>query len=235
MPIQTTRKRTMLKITGVIFASVVLIYVIVYTYDRPGGLSDWRMSQKMGMTETIRIPLGDTPEDAIQQFRNYSGMEVIHREPVDSGMLLFFYKNNQENSINLQLEYARKTWLGWKWGWGGGYSIGKSLQDNSALNYMIMPREKGLSTPFPLVFGYVLNSSIKSITVEVKGRVVGESESEYHAKQTKVDVNQMIWFVSLPASTSMPFDIKGFDEKGELVAEKTITDPRDSGSVELIF
>ncbi|MCL6604830.1 MAG: hypothetical protein K6T94_18360 [Paenibacillus sp.] len=224
----------LLRIIGVIFASVVLIYASVYTYDRPGGLSDWRMSQNMGMAGTIHIPLGETPEDAIQQFRNFMGMEVIHREPVDSGMLLFFKKNNQEENINLQVEYARKTWLGWKWGWGGGYSISKSLQADSALNYMIMPREKGLSTPFPLVFGYVLNSSIQSITVEVKGRVEGEgeSQSEYHAKLTKGDIGQTIWFVSLPSSTSMPFDIKGFDEKGELLAEKTITDPRDSGSVE---
>lgn len=43
----------------------------------------------------------------------------------------------------------------------------------------------------------------------------------------------MIWFVFLPSAISTPFDIEGFNEEGNLIARKTITDPRDSGSVNL--
>jgi hypothetical protein len=39
--------------------------------------------------------------------------------------------------------------------------------------------------------------------------------------------------VLLPSSDSTPFDIEGFNAEGELIANKTINDPRDSGSIDL--
>ncbi|MDQ0194386.1 hypothetical protein [Paenibacillus wynnii] len=223
----TKRNRWIWIFSGLILASVLLFYAIVYMYDRPGGLLDQRMSQAMGQNNTIHIPLGKTPEEAIQRFRRSPMINVIHREPVEGGVLLFMKRNKQEVS-NLQLEYVRKTWLGWKWGWGGEFSIGSSLQSKSALNYMSMPAIKGISTAFPLVFGDVLNASIKSVTVDIKGT------GNYNAKLTKGTTGETIWFVFLPSTAaSTPFNIEGYNEQGDLIAVKTISDSRDSGWIDL--
>jgi hypothetical protein len=142
------------------------------------------MSHGMRLNGTIRTPLGKTPEDAIQQFRRFPSMQVIHREPVEGGILLFIKRFYQQDGNDLQVEYVRKTWLGWKWAWGGGFGITESkspLQAKSAINYMSMPRVE-ISTPFPMVFGDVLDPSIKNVTVEIKGKRPGK----YNAKLTGV-------------------------------------------------
>jgi hypothetical protein len=97
-------------------------------------------SHAMGLNGKIQIPLGKNPEDAIQQFRRFPSMQVIHQQPVEGGILLFIKRFYQQDGNDLQVEYVRKTWLGWKWAWGGGFGIGESkapLQAKSALNYMI--------------------------------------------------------------------------------------------------
>ncbi|MGD8191507.1 hypothetical protein ACQCN2_16110 [Brevibacillus ginsengisoli] len=180
MPVPTKQKRLIWITTGVIVVTAILLYGLVLINDTAGGLSDWRMSHAMGLNETIRIPLGKTPEDAIQQFRHFPSIDVIHREPVKEGILLFIKRDYQQESTNLQVEYARKTWLGWKWGWGGGYGMGLNkspLQAKSALTYMNFPQVEHISTPFPMVFGEVLDPSIKSVTVNFKG-------DKYKAKLT---------------------------------------------------
>ncbi len=78
-------KRLIWTTTTLILSSVVVFYVLVYVNDRPGGLSDRRMSHAMGLSSTIRIPLSKSPDDAVQQFRGLSSMRVIHREPVEGG------------------------------------------------------------------------------------------------------------------------------------------------------
>lgn len=133
--------------------STILLCAIIYMMERPGGLSDRRMSRALGQKVTLHIPLGKTPDKAVERFRGPSSMEVIHREPVKGGILLFMRRYNQSDSSNLQVEYVRKTWMGWKWVWGGGFGISESLQSKSSLNYMSMPKLDHISTPFPMVFG----------------------------------------------------------------------------------
>ncbi|MEC0257723.1 hypothetical protein [Paenibacillus lautus] len=132
----------------------------------------------------------------------------------------------QAGSHHLQVEYVRKTWIGWKWVWGGGYGIGESSQSVTALNYMGLPELDPISTPFPMVFGDILDPSIKKVNVKIRGE-------SYNAKLTSAEAGRMIWFVFVPSPASIPFDIEGYNEEGTLIARKTITDPRDSGSVHL--
>jgi hypothetical protein len=234
MTILIRKKRLVWITTGVIFASAILLYALAFVNDTPGGLSDWRMSHAMGLNGTNRIPLGKTPEDAIQQFRHFPSMQVIHREPVEGGILLFIKRFYEQEGSDLQVEYVRKTWLGWKWAWGGGYGIGGSkspLSAKSALNYISMPKVENISTPFPIVFGDVLDSSIKKVIVEVKDK--GTDTGKYTANLTGVETGHIIWFVFLPSSDFTPFDIEGLNEEGDLIAYKTINDPRGSGSINL--
>ncbi|WP_145040602.1 hypothetical protein [Paenibacillus sp. Y412MC10] len=222
---QVKHKRIIRFAAKLIFLSVVLFYAFIYVMERPGGLTDRRMSRALGQDNILHIPLGKTPDNAVEQFRGPSSMHVIHREPVSGGTLLFMKRPYQAGSHNLQVEYVRKTRIGWKWAWGGGYGIGESSQSIAALNYMGMPELDHLSTPFPMVFGDILDPSIKKVSVKIKGK------GSYNAKLTAAEAGRMIWFVFLPSPASTPFDIEGLDGEGNLIARKTITDPRDSGSV----
>lgn len=205
-----------------IFLSVALFFALIFVNDRPGGLSDRRMSRELGLKETIHIPLGKTPDDAIQQFRGYQTRQIIHRVPVEGGILLFMKQFN--DGSNLQVEYVRKTWLGWKWVWGGGFGISET---KSALSYMIIPKLSNVTPPFPMVFGEVIDPLIKNVSVETKDK------SKHNAKLIELELEKMIWFVFLPPSTSTPFEIEGYSQEGNLIAYKAINDPNDSGSVEI--
>lgn len=215
--------------TGVIVSAAILFYAFIYIYERPGGIADWRLSRALGQSETIQIPLGDTPEDAVGQFRRSPSAQMIHREAVDGGMLLFYKRLDDQDSNNLQVEYTRKTWLGWKWVWGGGYGIGNVHQAKSALNYMGIPVLKKVPTPFPIVFGDVLNPSVKKVNVEAEGT----GEGTYHAQIIEIASGERIWFAFLPSAAVPSYDIKVWGDKNVLIAEKNITDLQDMGPIDL--
>lgn len=218
-------KRMTLITVMLMLSSVILLYGLLYMKEQPGGFSDWRTSRTLGLEGTIRIPLGKSPEDAVEQFRGPSTMQVIHQEPVQGGALVFMNRYGQEDSSNLQIEYVRKTWFGWKWVWGGGFGMSKSPQ--SVLNYMSIPRPDHISDTFPIVFGNILDPSVASIAIQSKGG------NHYNTQLAAVSSEKRIWFAFLPSSAFTPFDIEAFDEQGELIAEQTVTDPNDSGSIEL--
>lgn len=88
---QTMRsKRSKRRITVIALLLFLLCIAFIYVNDKAGGLSDWRMSKAMGMSGTIHIPIGKTPEEAIERFRGHNdSLQIIHQEPVDGGMVLF--------------------------------------------------------------------------------------------------------------------------------------------------
>lgn len=222
---QTKRSRMMIfTILAVILLSAAIFYAAIFVIERPGGIADRRLSEAVGMNDDfLKIPIGKTPEAAVEQFRGGSSSPyVIHQEPVDEGMLLFKTSTRQE-STNLQVEYVRKTRLGWKWVWGGGFSNSKASDKPSAVHYMSLPELKGVSTPFPMLFGYLFDPSVVRITIETT------KDGGYEAKQIEAGPDERIWFVFLPSSADMPYEIKGYDESGEQIASKIVDDPNDSG------
>ncbi|MFD2700596.1 hypothetical protein ACFSVM_08940 [Paenibacillus shunpengii] len=226
---QTKRNRMMMfTILAVILLSAAIFYAAIFIIERPGSIADRRLSEAVGMTEGIlEIPIGKTPEEAVEQFRGGSSSPyVIHQEPVDKGVLLF-KTSTRQGSENLQVEYVRNTRIGWKWVWGGGFSNHEASDEPSAVHYMSLPELKGVSTPFPMLFGYVFDPSIVRITVETM------KDGSNEAKQIEVGPDERLWFVFLPSSADMPYEIKGYDESGEQIASKMIDDPNDSGIFDL--
>ncbi|MGF9696114.1 hypothetical protein [Paenibacillus sp. MABNR03] len=227
---QAKKRRLIWICMAVIVLSVASFLFYVFINDRPGGLSDQRMSKLLGMNETIRIPTGETPENAIQKFRgNHPESQIIYKEQVEEGMILFTRRPSSESS-NLQVEYARKRIFGWKWGWGGGYAINQSSPSQFVMDYMSIPRLDHISTPFPMIFGNVLDPAIKRVTVESK--VNGEHVST-EAKLVEVGPESTIWFVFPPATVKTPFEIKGFNDDGVVVTSKEIKDENDSGTMSI--
>lgn len=226
MKLQIKRRIGILLVVIILLISSFLSYV--YLNDRPGGFSDQRMSRLLGMDETIHIPTGETPEIAIQKYRTEQlPSQIIHEEPVEGGIIVFTTRASSESS-NLQVEYVRKRIFGWKWGWGGGYGIGKSSSNPYAMDYMSMPRLEHIESPFPIIFGNVLNPAIKRITVETKGN---ETQISTEAKLVEVGAERNIWFVLLPSTASTPLNIKALNEEGILIASKEIHDPNDIGAL----
>lgn len=221
------RKRLFWIGAGVIIISFLLAAAYTMIKDLPGGFADQKFAHKTGLEGTIRIPLGKTPEDAVLKFRDFKTMQVIHKESVKEGMLLFIKRFNKEEGTDLQLEFVRKTWLGWKWGWGGGFSIGSIT--NSSLDYMVMQKINGIKTPFPLVYGEVFNPSITTINIVTEGQNAGV----YAAEMIEAQAEHKIWLTLLPESLSPPFEIQALNAKGDIVVRKTINDLTDSGEIKI--
>ncbi|MBD3918460.1 hypothetical protein H8B09_06815 [Paenibacillus sp. PR3] len=219
------RKRLYWIGAGILIICLFLTVAYTLVKDLPGGFADQKLSHKTGLEGTMRIPLGKTPEDAVLKFRDFKTMQVIHKESVKEGMLLFIKRFNKEEGTDLQLEFVRKTWLGWKWGWGGGFSIGSIT--NSSLDYMVMQKINGVNNPFPLVYGEVFNPSITNINIVTEG----QNADVYAAKLIDAQAEHKIWLSLLPESLTTPFEIQAFNAKGDIVVRKTINDLTDSGEI----
>lgn len=206
----------------IILACLVLFVGMVYVYDRPGGIADWRYSRAAGYPGTIRIPVGDTPEQAVMKFRNMPAYQIIHREAIDGGALVFTKRNDQKDGTDLGIEFVRQTWLGWKWVYGGSYGLSPIADE--AVNYMSMPKIKGIKGPFPIVFGQIADHSVTHIEVTAGGEA-------YPAKIINEAGMEQLWHVELPSSSDAPYKIEALNDQRAVVASKTFQDAFDSGSV----
>ncbi|WP_373233415.1 hypothetical protein [Cohnella sp.] len=154
-------------------------------------------------------------------------MQVIHRDSFDNGVLLFLKQYEHKEGTFLQIEFVHKTWLGWKWVMGGGYGLSNRLGLDEALNYMSMPKFKGIEGPYPIVFGQITNSTITNVIVTISG----EDAGKYSAKLIEYGAGQRLWYVVLPSSASAPYEIEAISGDGVKVASRSFEDSRDFASV----
>ncbi|WP_336787560.1 hypothetical protein [Paenibacillus sp. MMO-177] len=227
---RTGRQIWLMRMVIAVAVCFVIFIGLVYANDRPGGIADWRYSREAGYPGTVKIPLGDTPEEAVRKFRNEARTHIIYREPVAGGTLLFNKLNGQKEGNNLGIEFVRKTLLGWKWVYGGNYSYSAATDQNEALNFMSIPKYKGIKGPFPIIFGQLANSAVASVNVTVGGEAAGE----YHAKIISEGVQQRIWYAILPVKADKPYKIEALDGEGIVVASRTFDDPTDFGSIVML-
>ncbi|OAS23653.1 hypothetical protein [Paenibacillus oryzisoli] len=219
-------------VTGICLVVLILAYSTIYVIEKPGGIADWRISKALGVTETLRVPLGDTPEEAIRQFRGSTNLafRTILQEPVHGGILHFSKRMQNHSGTDIQVEIARKAWLGWKWVSGGGYTIGGDKMDassDSALSYMMLPMRLEKPKGDSLVFGEIGDMSITHIVV--KGDEA--AAREYAAEIVKTDDGYVVWYMVLPASVRVPFDLQAYTDENELRAMLTITTERENGLI----
>jgi hypothetical protein len=214
---------------GAVLVSLIILFTLAYVNEMPGGYADWRMSQDIGLRGTNKIPLGRTPEEAIQKLRHYASMQIIHEEPVNGGTLVFIKHYYQKDGNDLEIDYIRKTWLGWKWTWGGMFGNGGNMGiTKSMLSYMVMPKITGINTPFPIVYGDVLDPSINNVIVVENG----STPVKHTGKIVRSKTGHTIWFAYLPTSSTVPYEIQALNTNGDIVASKTINETNGSGQVE---
>ncbi|MFB9328004.1 hypothetical protein ACFFSY_18925 [Paenibacillus aurantiacus] len=223
------RKRLCLIGLSVMLACFVLITAYTLANDLPGGFSDQRRSHITGLKSTIRIPLGKTPVDAVQKFRHFPTMQIVYKEVVKDGELIFIKRFYQKEGTDLQIEFVRKTWFGWKWVWGGGFGIA-NLSATIGLDYAVMPKINGIYTPFPMVYGELFNPSISKIMIITNGQNPGVFSAQLKGSNNE---NKMIWFAFLPESVTTPFEIEAHNAKGDIVARKKVYDLNGYGEIEI--
>ncbi|WP_217595266.1 hypothetical protein [Cohnella sp. GbtcB17] len=226
------RRRWAIGIVAAIGVLLLLAAGLGYAYEGPGGYADRRLSKAMGLNGSVlHIPIGRTPEEAVEKFRRFDTMQVVHREAVDGGVLLFIKRNLQQNGTELQVEFVRHTWLGWKWAMGAGYGIGYGESGKagvrSLLSYMTMPNKyPGVPGPYPLVAGELTDASVSSVIVIIGG----EKPGKYASKIVEYEPGRRLWFVLLPESAELPYIVQALDQEGKIAAEKKLGDPvNDTG------
>ncbi|WP_274648882.1 hypothetical protein [Paenibacillus humicola] len=213
--------------SAAVLACLILMAAVVYAYDMPGGIADWRYSRAAGYPGTVSIPLGKTPEDAVRKFRRSPAMQVVHQESAAGGVMMFIKRGGAKNGTDLQLEFVRRTWLGWKWVMGGGYGISPMSGADEALNFMSMPAFPGIQGPFPIVFGQISNPAVANVNVTIGGRAAGS----YGAKIIEYGDGQKLWYVLPPSAAAPPYGIEALNAQGEMVAAAAFDDQRDVGAV----
>ncbi|MBM7565110.1 hypothetical protein [Paenibacillus sacheonensis] len=225
-PVQRTRRTRRLAIgwSAALVSLIVLLGAFVYVYDKPGGIADWRYSRAAGYSDTIRIPIGRTPEEAVRKFRQYAPMRVIHEETIGGGVLLFIKRFEDKAGTYMDIEFVQHNLLGWKWAMGGGYGYSSLQGIDVALDYMSLPKFPGIHGPFPIIFGQIQNASIAGVNVTFGGPEAGMKA----ARIIEYEPGKRVWYATLPQSADASYGIEAVDEQGNIRANKSFEDPRDS-------
>lgn len=105
--LMTTTRRWGLA-AGVILASVAVLYLLLYMYERPGGWSDRSMSKSLGLGQILEIPLGGSPEEAVRLFRKSDSMTVMHQEAVGRGKLVFLTRSGSQTGAIFRSNMSAK-------------------------------------------------------------------------------------------------------------------------------
>ena len=145
-----------------------------------------------------------TVEEAVKLSGRHADV-IIYQEKVKNGAIVFFESDVGNNEYALNAGFVKKSLLGWKWVWGGGFS-GESEQ--------YFPSVKG--TPFPLLFGRITDKAIKRVDVSDKAHSYAESAD------IEGGGNNRIWFV-FPADTVGPdFEIVWQSDQGEVFKSESV-------------
>lgn len=171
-----------------------------------------------------------TPMEAIEQVRTNNGIkEPLAEVDVEKGKIVFFKINKSINA-----EFVRKTYKGWKWGYGGGHTIpglSNEIDNNnidSYLSYQYFPSTDDTQygySPFPMLFGVLQNSTVSSITV--KDLI---NNKEIKASIINRDPDFRIWYVFINKDQGKKFVISTISDQGKVMADKEINEEFDSQS-----
>lgn len=151
----------------------------------------------------VRVNKGtDTAIAALDQMGRHVDI-VLHQEDVKNGVIVF-YKTDVGEGYDYCADFVKKTLLGWKWVWGGGYGGSHELyfQDVDG-------------TPFPMLYGDITDPETTTVTIKetthnksVDAQIVGPSDDR-------------IWFVLLAPTDEPEFEIVSLTEEGAVLSRRS--------------
>ncbi|MGG6310740.1 hypothetical protein [Paenibacillus macerans] len=148
-----------------------------------------------------------TPIKAIEKARLESNVgQLLNEIEIGKGKVVFLLRDLTD-SQTISAEYVRKTFMGWKWGYGGGHTFHSynANDKDSFWSQQYLPSTKGTEfiSPYPLLFGVITDHNIDSISVHsyatnenLRASIINTKKSEEQGGRFEIfarsDDNQII-------------------------------------------
>lgn len=162
----------------------------------------------------------NTPIEAIGQFRNQEITQVYDEIDVDNGKLIFYVRGDNPEQRIINAEYAKKTWKGWKWGYGGGHSIPSEKnpykENHWSSQYFYSTKGTAYESPFPMLFGALYDKEIQSVSVE--STATGETFKAAIIENQKFPFR--VWYLFLTEKQGTDFTIRALTSKNDVHSVK---------------
>jgi hypothetical protein len=175
-----------------------------------------------------------SPQQAISRVRTAPGWTIIAQRPVPSGVIAFTYRPDNDGGI-YGAEYLRRTWRGWRWGFGGMHSASLPLATYSPQRQLdwgwteqYFPDTSGTMfgrTPFPMLYGTIRDARIAAVEV----LVIATGQVKRTELLQGADGSR-IWMLLLPKSDGARFELRAVGRAGTVVSVKQVDESRLSGS-----
>ncbi|MEC0090117.1 hypothetical protein [Paenibacillus macquariensis] len=162
-------------------------------------------------------------QEAIEVTRMYKEpFQPVYIEPVSNGVLVLHRRFFKEDGFDVNVEFLRWTWQGWKWTWGGWYEGGVGVEPNGLFVAYLQNLDDYLqtTTPFPILFGAVTNKDIKNLRI-TDGASYNKEVSLIIDPRNPND-HQRTWFAKIPRGADKELTITGFGANGERITERTL-------------
>ncbi|OXM16930.1 hypothetical protein [Paenibacillus herberti] len=213
------RKPRWLWKTSIAILCIVLIGFIVFAWLFPMKLTnpaaDPAIDQTLRGVITERYHTLNIPDFEME--------DIVHKEWTNDGVIVFYtrkYGQLVEKSADLNLEYWKKTVLGWKWVSGGSYqysSLNKLKQDKGLIIEYVPGTETDRSGKLPIVYGESFDPDV--VTIELTDK---QTLNKQVAKMIQIQDGRTIWFVRFPNSDGMNIEIQGKDETGKNIVRRML-------------
>jgi len=154
-----------------------------------------------------------SPQEAIV---HRVGTGKIYEEiDVPKGRLVFYHRGSTINA-----DFVKKSWKGWKWGYGGGHTIPVFKQQakkyehvDFSAQYFSSVRGMGLHMPYPMLFGVITNPDVASISVLSK-----QTEDNFRATILSNGRDPYrIWYLLMDEVQGTQFEISAVSSKHEIL------------------
>ncbi|MDP5274217.1 hypothetical protein [Chengkuizengella axinellae] len=166
-----------------------------------------------------------TPIEAIEEVRDEIGF-ILHEMDVDGDKILMYSRDTGEESQQLNVDFVKKSWMGWTRGYGGSgsipsYSENKFFMDVDSISSMYFPSTKDTpigDTPFPMFVGVLNNPNIETITM--LSHLTGEEQTVNLVQGS----GYRIWYLFVTKEDGYEFTMKLLSSNGDIVYEEDINE-----------
>ncbi|SES12301.1 hypothetical protein [Salipaludibacillus aurantiacus] len=174
-----------------------------------------------------------TGNEGIYQILNEVGyQEVVHKEEVETGVVVFYAPDIQTNDMDTEVAelgaiFIEKTLWGWEETFDRGAYTTSINEEVTNITSQYLSQSHSQS-PFPMIYGEIMNPNIVEIKV-----INLESNKEYEAEIT-IKESHKIWFVFVDNNEETNYEVQGLSEKGEVVTSNLVNEDESSSGIDLV-
>ncbi|WP_136603726.1 hypothetical protein [Paenibacillus dokdonensis] len=166
-----------------------------------------------------------TAVQAIEKARNLDEpIEVVQEQKKGDGDVVFYlrYIHRRNPRPVISVDYTSRALMGWRWVTGGGHTMmetDEAMAEQERLDaqwsVQWLPGED--ETPFPLLFGAVVNPDIASVTVTDAKTATTET-----AVMIDAGKDLRIWYLFVDESLGMDFTLHALSAEGDVLSTQQL-------------